>query len=384
MNCATRFVRSAGAGAALAVVLALPRAASAQGTLSTQGLGFPPGQLSTAALSMGGATGEADPFSPINPASIGFLGTPIILFQAAPEFREMRIGARTLRTSVARFPLFNAAMPLGPRWTIGLSASTLLDRTWETITRDTQIVNGETVASTLGQSSDGAIADVRFAVARAATSWLRIGIGGHAFSGRDVLRNVRSFDDSLRFARDTQQTTLGFGGNAISIGAQANWPRKGGVGVSYRHGGGMRTYSGNRAVASASAPDHYGVSFVYLGISGTTLGVRAARDNWSNLKGLSNSLNVHEGWDMGVGGDVSGPRFGGGPMALRAGFRWRTLPFSASATAVKERTVSGGFAFPMAARRVDLSVGALRATRTSGTDPSEIAWTISTGFTIRP
>lgn len=384
MSYATRFAGSAGAGATLVLMLAIPRATSAQGTLSTQGLGFPPGQLSTTALSMGGAIGEADPFSPLNPASIGLLGTPIILFQAAPEFREMNVGGRKLRTSVARFPLFNASIPLGPRWSVGLSASTLLDRTWETVTRDTQDVNGETVPSTLGQSSDGSITDVRLAVARTATRWLKIGIAGHAFSGRDVLRNIRSFDDSLRFARDTQQTTLGFGGNAISIGAQTSWPGVGGIGVSYRRGGGMRTYSGNRTVASASAPDHYGVSFVYSGISGTTLGVRAARDNWSNLKGLSNSLNVHEGWDLGVGGDVTGPRFGGSPIGLRAGFRWRTLPFSPSATAVKERTVSGGFAFPMAARRVELSVGALRATRTSGTSPSEIAWTISTGFTIRP
>lgn len=384
MSYATRFVGPASAAAALILCLVTPRATSAQGSLSTQGLGFPPGQLSTTALSMGGATGEADPFSALNPASIGLLGTAIILFQAAPEYRVMSIGGQKLRTSVSRFPLFSGSMPLGPRWSVGLSASTLLDRTWETVTRDTQIVNGETVISTLGQSSDGSIADVRLAVAKAATSWLKIGVAGHAFTGRDVLINARHFDDSLRFARDTQRTTLGFGGNAISVGAQTSWPGVGGIGVSYRRGGGLRTYSGNRTVASASAPDHYGVSFVYTGISGTTLGVRAARDNWSNLKGLSNTLNVHEGWDLGVGGDVTGPRFGGSPIGLRAGFRWRTLPFSASATAVKERTVSGGVAFPMAARRVDLSLGALRATRTSGTGPSEIAWTISTGFTIRP
>lgn len=44
-----------------AAMMVTPVLARAQGTLSTQGLGFPPGQLSTAARTMGGATGEADP-----------------------------------------------------------------------------------------------------------------------------------------------------------------------------------------------------------------------------------------------------------------------------------------------------------------------------------
>ena len=50
---------------------------------------------------------------------------------------------------------------------------------------------------------------------------------------------------------------------------------------------------------------------------------------------------------------------------------------------VKERTFSGGFGFPMGGGRVELHLGALRATRTSG-NTTENAWTISTGFAIRP
>jgi hypothetical protein len=155
------------------------------------------------------------------------------------------------------------------------------------------------------------------------------------------------------------------------------------IGVGYRHGGSFHTYSGNTIVASGSAPDHVGVSLAYLGINGTTLGVRAARDSWSRLRGLSATMNVHEAWDIGLGADVTGPRFGDTPVGLRAGARWRTLPFSADAKPVKERTVSGGFGFPMADRRVELHLGALRATRTSGT-ATETAWTISTGFAVRP
>ena len=368
---------------ALTITVGAPRGAGAQGNLSTQGLGFPPGQLSTQATSMGGAIGEADPYSALNPASIGLLTTPIIFFQAEPEYRSVRIGGQLLRSSVARFPLFLGSMPLGPRWTISAAASTLLDRTWETTTRDTQIVNGDIVAATVLNRSEGSIADLRFAVSYATTSWLRIGVAGHAYSGRDVLKSSRTFDDTLRFVRDTQQTTLSFGGNALSVGAQTLWPRIGAIGVSYRRGGSLRTYNGDSTLSTGSVPDHFGVSLVYLGIAGTTLGVRAARDSWSNTKGLSSTLNVHEGWDIGVGADVTGPHFGGSPVGLRAGARWRTLPFSATTTPVKERSLSGGFGLPMAGGRVELHLGAVRATRTSG-GTSENAWTISTGFGVRP
>lgn len=371
--------------AILAAVAALlvATALDAQGTLSTQGLGFPPGQLSTPAISMGGSIGEADPFSPLNPASIGLLRTAIIFFQAEPEFREVRVGSQLVRSSVSRFPLFMGALPLGPRWTLGLAASTLLDRTWETTTRDTQFIGIDTLAATVGNRSEGSISDLRLAAAYAATSWLRIGVGGHAFTGRDVLRTTRAYDDTVRFVQDTQQTTLSFGGNAISGGVQAVWPRIGSAGVSYRHGGALRTYNGDSIVSRASAPDHFGLSLMYLGISGTSIAARAARDSWSRARGLSSTLNIHEGWDLALGADVTGPRFGDSPVGLRAGFRWRTLPFSPTPSAVKERTVSGGLGFPMAGGRVELHLGALRATRTSAI-ASENAWTISTGFALRP
>ncbi|MGE5750306.1 MAG: hypothetical protein ACM31F_10130, partial [Gemmatimonas sp.] len=53
---------------AVAAVTLGANAAGAQGTLSTQGFGYPTGQLSTRALANGGGIGEFDADSPINPA----------------------------------------------------------------------------------------------------------------------------------------------------------------------------------------------------------------------------------------------------------------------------------------------------------------------------
>jgi hypothetical protein len=369
---------------AAVLALAAPRDARAQGNLSTQGLGFPPGQMSTASKSLGGASGEIDPLSPLNPAAIGLFRDAIIVFQAEPEYRTLRIDDRTQRTSISRFPLFAGALPLGRRWVVSLAASTLLDRTWETTTRDSQVLAGDTIRASLGERSDGSITDLRMALAFAPAPWMRIGIGAHGFTGRDVLQTTRLFDDTVRFATDVQSTTISFGGNGVSAGVQTIWPRVAAVGASYRRGGTMRAYSGNKVVGSGFAPDHFGASIVYLGIAGTTLGARAAKDTWSRLRGVAQTLNIHEDWDIGVGGDVIGPRFGTNAVILRAGGRWRTLPFSVSGTPVKEQTWSGGFAIPMAMTRVELSLGVLRSARTGGANMSEDSWTISTGFSIKP
>ena len=356
----------------------------AQGNLSTQGLGFPPGQLSSKALSMGGSIGESDALSPLNPAAISLLLSTTIAMQVEPEFREVRLGGASQKTSVARFPLFFGSMPIGTRWSLALSASTLLDRTWSTSARDTQVVGADTIGSTIENLSDGSLVDLRIAAAYTVRPWLRVGLGSHTYSGRTGLRTVHAFDDTVRFASDTQSANVGYGGRAVSLGVQTMWPKYGGIGMSYRRGGTLSTYAGSRATRTSAAPDHFGVSGLYTGIEGTTLAVRLATDKWSRTSGLSPSLNVHEGWDVGVGADVRGPRFGAGSIALRGGTRWRTLPFSVGPDAITERTASGGLGLPLARGRSELNVGVVRATRSGPSGSSENAWTLSTGFSVRP
>ena len=376
MSCARRCL-------AIAVVASSPLAA--QGTLSTQGLGFPPGQLGTRALSMGGSIGEADPWSPLNPAAVGMLLTSLITMQVEPEYRQLKVGSATQNTSIVRFPQFMGSMPVGSRWGIMLSASTLFDRTWSTTSRDSQVIGPDTIRSTVSRLSDGSLADVRVATSYAPVSWLRIGLGLHTYTGRDAIRQERLFHDTVHFEGDTIRTTLWFSGHAISVGAMTYWPRKAALGVTYRRGGSLRTFQGDALAQTGSAPDHIGLTAEYLGIEGTTLAVRLAKDGWSRLDGIAPSLNVHEGWDIAAGADVQGPRFAAGFLGMRVGFRNRTLPFSTSATVpVTERTFSGGFGFPLALQRAELNVAVLRASRSGPVGVFENAWTISTGFSVRP
>src|SRR3954470_11174894 len=131
--------------AALALsVFAMAEVVNAQGTLSTQGFGYPPGALSTRARATGGGMTEFDPDSPVNPAAIATSSDPRLFLQYEPEFRTITNGASTSKATTARFPVVAGSVPLGSKGSVGFSASTLLDRS-----SSTKFVHDEEIAGTL-------------------------------------------------------------------------------------------------------------------------------------------------------------------------------------------------------------------------------------------
>ena len=104
---------------AVAVVTMAP-AIAAQASLSTQGFGYPTGQLSSRAQGSGGSIAEVDPLSPINPASLADLPTRTIFVQIEPEFRTVTTATGTDHTTTARYPVVFGAVPVGNRWVISL------------------------------------------------------------------------------------------------------------------------------------------------------------------------------------------------------------------------------------------------------------------------
>lgn len=373
----------------VAVALALPAALGAQGTISTLGFGYPAGQLSTRALGAGGALGEIDPLSVSNPASIlGFTGSALY-FQAEPEYRTLTVGSQTERTNLARFPLIAASIPVTPTIMIGLSVSNLLDRTFETQSRGQQTVGDSVVLTTTSFKSDGAIGDLRLAVGWLPRSWLRVGVGAHAISGDNRIRNTQVFDDSTRFARLVDTATVGYTGNAYSAGVEVLAGKSWSLAASYRYGGHLSLKRGDTTLSNANVPNRIGLSAAYLGLPGTTLAVRTSKDEWSRMRLLgSSALRITDAWDTSVGADVLGPRFAGRAIQLRGGARRRTLPFGLPSSAVKENSYSFGLGALAGRGRAAFDLAAIRASRsTSGTTSgtlSESAWTMSLGVTVRP
>jgi hypothetical protein len=365
-----------------------PAVAGAQGTLSTQGFGYPSGGMSTRSLGAGGAITEFDPISATNPAALPSVGGGALYVQAEPEFRQLSVSSGKESTRLARHPLAFIAVPLRGSLMAGVTVSNLLDRTFETSERRTTTVGSEIIPSTNVFRSDGAIGDVRVALAWAPVTWLRLGVAGHVITGDNRLRSTQRFDDTARFATIEDTLTATYVGTAASAGAAVFLGNAVGLAASFRKGGSMSVKRADTTLAKANVPDRMSFSVAFVGIRGTTVAARTSKDTWTRMRGLgSASLPISEGWDTSVGADILGPRFAQRAIQVRTGVRWRTLPFGLATSEVKETSASFGLGTLFARGRIALDVSGIRALRkpvSSALDLRETAWTISTGLTVRP
>lgn len=363
--------------------------AIAQGTLSTQGFGYPPGQVSTRARGTGGGLSEFDPDSPINPAAIGLAADPRMFLQYEPEFRRLTMGSASSNTLTARFPVAGASVPIASRGSIGLSVSTFLDRSSSTATTDEREIAGQTVTVTETTRILGAINDVRLALGYAANSKIQFGIAGHVYPGQNRVFFDQQFPDSLRFSPVSQISTLGFTGFAASAGLMLRPSRIIGFAVSARKGMNIDAKSGDSVVSEANIPNRFGAGVSYEGIPGSSIAAFVSRDMWSSLNGLgaAGAAEAVDTWSGGLGLETLGPRIAQRQTVLRLGARYRTLPYVASGSEVQELAFGGGLGAQFFRNRATFDVSFERASRTpemSTVDATERAYILSVGLRVRP
>ncbi len=365
--------------------LCLATTVSAQGSLSVQGFGYPPGQISTRAEGMGGGPAELDPQSALNPASIADVGPSQLYFQYDPEFRTVSSAGATSKTTTARFPIVGFILPLSTRMSLGLGASTLVDRSSFTKSTVLQMIDASKVSVTQSVKVLGAIDDVRAALGYAISPSLRIGIGAHLITGTNQVTLVQRFPDSARFTNLLETSRLSYSGTAFSGGFELHPSKLLALGVSGRKGGTIRAASGDTTVATAKAPDHYGASVEYTGWGGVGLAARIGRDQWTAMRPLaSKGVTAYDAWDVGGGVEAEGPRLLGRASLLRLGVRHRTLPFSTTASSVSELSLGGGLGLELARNRARLDIGLLHAGRNSGDSVKEHAYILSFGLRVVP
>jgi hypothetical protein len=367
----------------------IPSVSKAQGALSLQGLGFPPGQLSARAEGTGGGVADFDALSLTTPASLAGVGASALFLQYSPEFRRVTTPTGSANTITARFPLVEGVLPVGQSWTVGFSSSTFLDRSSETSLARTQVVGdppGDTVTLVEQNKVLGAINDFRLALAWSNSPAFRIGVGGHVFAGSNRITFSQVFPDSAEFISSTQSDRISYAGFAASIGLEWHPVRAIGFAVSGRKGGDLRAQSGDTAIGSAKLPDHYSASVLFEGIPGTTISFRAAHDNWSTLSALSSSgIQAFDGWDIGGGLEASGPRLLQRIVTVRLGGRVRTLPFGVNGEKVSEKTFAFGLGAPLTRDRAAIDLAIQRASRTTASsDVKERGFILSIGLRVSP
>lgn len=371
--------------------------AGAQGNLSTQGFGYPPGQLSTAAMSLGGGSAELDPSSALNPATAALWGAAVLFMQYEPELRTVKSAGSSSRTTTARFPMVGVSVPFGRRLTGQVSASTFLDRTWSSSSATQQDIGGTVVDATELFSSNGGITDFRLALAYSASPRFQVGLAGHIFSGENRIIIEQRFPDTVTFSGATQRSEISYGAFGASAGLLWRLASNLGLGASVRVGGDMETQAGDTVLSSAKLPMRYGVGVSYSGISGLALSARANFDEWSAMEPLrraGSNMRAFDSWDYGVGADVAGPTIGRRNIALRLGARYRGLPFGVATgtgeqSKVNELALSGGFGIPLGVGRSQLDVGVARATRKADANVisgvvTETAYIFSFGIRVKP
>src|SRR5256714_11574706 len=388
---------------ALAAVFAasIDSRGEAQGALSLEGLGSPTGQFSARAEGVGGAAADFDALSLVTPASLAGVGSPSLFLQYSPEFRRVTTPSGSAKTTTARFPLVAGVLPMGQDWTLGLSSSTFLDRSLGTSLQRQQTVGAATDTVTLTERNKvlGAINDVRLALAWSTNPVFRIGVGGHVFSGSNRITFSQLFPDSSKYISTAQNGRISYAGFAASLGLEFHPSRAIGFAIAGRKGGDLRAESGDTAIGSGRIPDHYSASVVYEGLTGATFSARVAHDSWSSLTSLSSSgIPAFDGWDTGFGVEASGPRIMQRIITLRAGARFRTLPFGYSrptlnllsgvtvlgpAGKVSETSLAAGLGIPLTRDRASLDLSLQRASR-SAADIKDRGFILSFGLRVSP
>ncbi len=374
-----RFLRIA--AAALLPASLFSAAAHAQGTVSTQGLGYPTGQLSTWALSTGGAVAELDPWSPLNPAAITGANVTSVFAHFAPESRKVDIGRATDESRLSRFPVFGAVLPVGTRGYAGITASSLLDRTWATVRTYPSESGGEGTVESF--QSSGGITDLRAAGAWSFSRNLQLGAGVHVLTGANRL-SVSRIDRDGTDANFEQRSEVSYTGLAASAGAVWSPSSIVTVGVSGQLGGEIRASMGDSTIGKGTSPARAGASVRLSAISGASFSARAEWTGWSSMQGLGREgFQAMDSWGYGVGADIVGPSIFGTPVSLRVGGQRRDLPFPVLGMQPKETAFSGGFGLPLARGRVLVDFATQRAVR-SVVLAKEVAWTYGVGVTVRP
>lgn len=371
---------------AAAAALVLPRVALAQGTLGSQGLGFPVGQLSTHARGTAGAIAEFDPVTGVNPASLSTWGRAAIHVQFEPETRTTSTAAGRDLTGISRFPLLAAGIGLGERVAIGLNVSSFLDRSWETLYSGTQIVGRDTARFVDRNGVRGAIADTRFLVGVALPAGVRVGAALHAFTGEHRIRSARSYDTASAFVSFSSSQTVRFAGRAASLGVTWQPVRWFGLAGSARFGGEIDAVNdAERFRAEGSIPNRFGIGARAEIARGLTLAARRERISWTAMRPLIESaVAVTDADETAIGLEYLSPSMGRLPFALRLGTASRALPFGVAQAIVREQVVAGGVGLVLAQGRFGVDVSYTSGRRSAPGNLSETAGTFSLGIIIRP
>ncbi|HEY3221878.1 MAG TPA: hypothetical protein VGJ80_14205 [Gemmatimonadales bacterium] len=372
--------RSDGRTAVIIVVLMLLAAVWPSGRLAAQdsqfgirGLGTPGKWESVRARSTGGAFAPFDAFSPLTDASLADVRRMSASVTSGTSWRSIDAGGTESALRGTRFPAMVIAGPVSSRFVVGGGFSTYLDRSFGVLIQDTIDLRGVQQPITDEITSDGAVSDLRVAVAARLHNRLALGVGLHRLTGSTRVIAKRSFADTA-YRTTTARDEVAYGGTGGSASLLFDVTADLRLAGWFRADSRLRADVGGHTVAENDLPVTYGAGLEWRAGARASL---AGTVTWRNWGGAATLPNAHDTFSWSVGAELGRPA-----SPFRFGLRGGQMPFGIGTTPTEVGYSAGlGRQFSGGRGRLDLGIERLQR---SGTGLTERVWTFLLGLTVRP
>jgi hypothetical protein len=370
---------------AVAALLGARPAAAQDSVFGIRGLGFLGEPISAHSAALGGGESMFDGSSAVSPASLASWRTLAGWAVGAQSERTFNPGTGAVSLSSMRFPMFGFAAPVGNRLVIGVNVSDYLNRNWDVQRTDTVMPRDSALPVTDRTRSLGGVTDIRFAAAYRVSSRIALGVGLHVLTGSVQTAVERDFPTDSTYHTFGQVTETDYHGLGASLGLFVSPIPRVVVGASARINGRLSEINpgGN---ASVRLPTELAGGLYVTPWDGVMVATTVIHDNWSVAAPTlvaDSQPPSRDVWSVGAGAEVTLLKLFGEVTPLRAGYRWRQLPFPVGTAALSERAVSGGLSFALAGGRANVDLTVEGGSRTAGA-LTESFTTILVGLSIFP
>ena len=386
---------------ALLVVAALlaacaPEAAAQDSVFGIRGLGFLGRPISARSAGMGGGAAIFDGSSAVNPAALAAWNSLVGWAVAAGSKHSFDPGTGPVSLTAMRFPTFGFATTFGSKLVVGVSVSDFLNRNWYVQQTDTVMPRDSALPVTDRTRSLGGVTDIRFAAAYRVTSRLAFGVGFHVLSGSVQTAVERDFPATPAYRPFSQAMQTDYRGLGASFGLFVTPIQQVVLGASARFNGRLSA-TNPTASASVRLPTELGGGIYVTPWEGIRLATTVIHDNWSVAASdlvAAGQPPARDVWSVGIGAEIALLRMFGEVTPLRAGYRWRQLPFPVPEVntlvpsqsimrPLSEHALSAGISFTVASGRANVDVAVEGGSRTAGA-LTESFTTMLVGITIFP
>jgi len=339
---------------------------------SIGGLGTPGRPEGVRARSTGGAFAPFDAASPHLEAALADVTRLTASAMGTTSHRDLDFGTTQAALRVSRFPLLLVSGGLRRGWVGSLGFSTYLDRSYRVRIADTMDLRGQPEAFTDDLSSEGAVTDLRVALARRLTRRLAFGAGLHVLVGSTREQVSRNFANPS-YSTSVQRTEVfydGLGGSASLIADPLAGVR---AALWARSDSRLITETDDGETARSDLPLQAGAALHWQPRPFSRFAASVSWAGWS----VSTS-DAFDTVNWSVGAEV-----GGSSLPLRLGVRGGRLPFGPGAEAPTELGAAIGTGVRIARGRGALDLGVEYLER-EGPGLRETVWTVMVGVAIRP